>query len=132
MNKDSLKVSDIGEKALIERIIAKNSSCSTFNSINDYPTAIGDDSAVTDVIIGDHSYLVSSSDMLIQSTHFPEGMSYYQMGFKSVAVNISDLIAMGAEPIGFLLNIAVPNNMILDDFDELVCGHLGIDVFNEL
>ena len=132
MNKDSLaKVSDIGEKALIERIIAKNSSCSTFNSINDYPTAIGDDSALTDVIIGENSYLVSSSDMLIQSTHFPEGMSYYQMGFKSVAVNISDLIAMGAEPIGFLLNIAVPNNMILDDFDELVCGVVGAcDYYN--
>ena len=131
MNKDSLKVSDIGEKALIERIIAKNSSCSTFNSINDYPTAIGDDSALTDVIIGENSYLVSSSDMLIQSTHFPKIMSYYQMGFKSVAVNISDLIAMGAEPIGFLLNIAVPNNMILDDFDELVCGVVGAcDYYN--
>ena len=38
---------------------------------------------------------------------------------------------MGAEPIGFLLNIAVPNNMILDDFDELVCGVVGAcDYYN--
>lgn len=133
MNNTTLKLSDIGEKALIDRIIEKSQYCSDFNNknLNSYSTAIGDDSAVTDVIIGDNSYLVSSSDMLIQSTHFPEGMSYYQMGFKSVAVNISDLIAMGAEPIGFLLNIAVPNNMILDDFDELVCGVVGAcDYYN--
>ncbi len=128
MNRDSLEVSDLGEKVLIERIIAKTESCSAFNfhtDIRDYSTAIGDDASLTDVSIDEDSFLVSSSDMLIQSTHFPKGMSYYQMGFKSVAVNISDLIAMGAEPVGFLLNIAVPNDMLLDDFDELICGVAG-------
>ena len=133
MKKSTLKLSDIGEKALIDRIIEKTLYCSDFNNknLNSYSTAIGDDSALTDVSIDSDSYLVSSSDMLIQSSHFPDGMSCYQMGFKSVAVNISDLIAMGAEPIGFLLNIAVPNNMLLDDFDELVCGVVGAcDYYN--
>ncbi len=63
--------------------------------------------------------------MLIQSTHFPSAMSYYQMGYKSVVVNISDLIAMGAEPVGFLLNIAIPKDLLLDDFKDLICGVIG-------
>ncbi|MDO5820399.1 MAG: thiamine-phosphate kinase [Methanobrevibacter sp.] len=133
MKETTLKLSDIGEKALIDRIIEKSQYCSDFNNknSNSYSTAIGDDSALTDVSIDADSYMVSSSDMLIQSTHFPKIMSYYQMGFKSVAVNISDLIAMGAEPVGFLLNIAVPKGMLLDDFDELVCGVVGAcDYYN--
>ncbi len=131
MKSSSIKVSDIGEKELIERIIKKTRSCfidaeNSHNAgLNSYSTAIGDDAALTDVIIDENSYLVSSSDMLIQSSHFPDGMSYYQMGFKSVAVNISDLIAMGAEPVGFLLNIAVPKDLLLDDFDEIICGVVG-------
>ena len=132
MNNTTLKLSDIGEKALITRIIKKSQYCSDFNNnSNSFSTAIGDDSALTDISIDSDSYLVSSSDMLIQSTHFPKQMTPYQMGFKSVAVNISDLISMGAEPIGFLLNIAVPKDMLLDDFDELVCGVVGAcDYYN--
>lgn len=133
MKKTTLKLSDIGEKALIDRIIDKTESCSEvcYKNSNSYSIAIGDDSALTDLSIDSNSFLVSSSDMLIQSTHFPKSMSYYQMGFKSVAVNISDLIAMGAEAIGFLLNIAVPNNMLLDDFDNLICGVVGAcDYYN--
>ena len=60
--------------------------------------------------------------MLIQSSHFPKGMTYFQMGYKSVVVNVSDLASMGAENIGFLLNIAIPKDMLLNDFDDLICG----------
>ena len=70
----------------------------------------------------DNSYLVTSTDMLIQSSHFPKGMTYFQMGYKSVVVNVSDLASMGAENIGFLLNIAIPKDMLLNDFDDLICG----------
>ena len=127
-----MKVSDIGEKKLIERIIEKSRSCSIFNqsndfdnpthNINNFKTSIGDDSALTDITIDDNSYLVSSSDMMIQSSHFPYGMSYFQMGYKSVVVNVSDLASMGADNIGFLLNIAIPKDTLLDDFDDLICG----------
>jgi thiamine-monophosphate kinase len=44
------------------------------------------------------------------------------MGYKSVVVNVSDLASMGADNIGFLLNIAIPKDTLLDDFDELICG----------
>lgn len=129
MNKSSLKVSDIGEKQLIERIIEKSESCSIMNNsniasnqIHSFKTSIGDDSALTNVNIDKNSYLVSSTDMLIQSSHFPQDMTYFQMGYKSVVVNVSDLASMGADNIGFLLNIAIPKDTLLDDFDELICG----------
>ena len=131
--KSSLKVSDIGEKQLIERIIEKSKSCSItnivdFNDFNSnyndsvFKTSIGDDSALINQNLDSNHYLVASSDMLIQSSHFPKEMSYYQMGYKSVIVNVSDLASMGAENIGFLLNIAIPRDTLLDDFDDLICG----------
>ena len=129
MKSSQIKVSEIGEKGLIERIIEKSKSCSSCGcgfgndiDFSNFATSIGDDSALTNVNMDDKSYLVTSTDMLIQSSHFPKGMTYFQMGYKSVVVNVSDLASMGAENIGFLLNIAIPKDMLLDDFDDLICG----------
>ena len=126
MKSSQMKVSDIGEKQLIERIIEKSRTCSIHNHSDftdfDNKTSIGDDSALTNIDLKENSYLVSSSDMLIQSSHFPHDMTYFQMGYKSVVVNVSDLASMGADNIGFLLNVAIPKDMLLNDFDDLVCG----------
>ena len=126
MKSSQIKVSELGEKQLIERIIQKSKSCSIHkpSDFNDFDikTSIGDDSALTNVELDDNSYLVSSSDMLIQSSHFPKAMTHFQMGYKSVVVNVSDLASMGAENIGFLLNLAIPKDTLLDDFDDLICG----------
>ena len=46
------------------------------------------------------------------------------MGFKAVTVNVSDLAAMGAEPLGFLLAIAIPDDLKLDYFKEIINGVL--------
>lgn len=124
MKSSQIKVSDIGEKSLIERIIERSKTCTNciMDSNASFATSIGDDSALTNLELEDNSYLVSSSDMIIQSTHFPYEMTYFQMGYKSVVVNVSDLASMGADNIGFLLNIAVPKDTLLDDFDDLICG----------
>lgn len=124
MKSSQIKVSDIGEKGLIERIIERSKTCSNciMDSNASFATSIGDDSALTAIKIDDNSYLVSSSDMIIQSTHFPQDMTYFQMGYKSVVVNVSDLASMGADNIGFLLNLAIPKDTLLDDFDDLICG----------
>ena len=74
MKSSQIKVSDIGEKGLIERIIERSKTCSAcgVNSMDhkgavlDFATSIGDDSALTDIRIDDNSYLVSSSDMMIE------------------------------------------------------------------
>ncbi|WP_405291580.1 thiamine-phosphate kinase [Methanobrevibacter sp.] len=105
----SLKVSDIGEKELVKYIIANS---------NDI---IPDDTAITKL---NDSNLISTCDMLIQSRHFPKNMSYFEMGFKSVTVNVSDLAAMGAKPLGFLLSIAMPKNLSMDSFKEIISGVL--------
>ena len=127
MKSSQMKVSEIGEKGLIERIIEKSKTCSIYgfdndNDLSNFATSIGDDSALTSIDMDDNSYLVTTTDMLIQSSHFPKGMTYFQMGYKSVVVNVSDLASMGADNIGFLLNIAIPKDMLLDDFDDLICG----------
>ena len=106
----TLKVSDIGEKELVRYIIA--------NSREITP----DDTAITEF---DSTNLISTCDMLIQSRHFPEKMSYFEMGFKAVTVNVSDLAAMGAEPLGFLLAIALPKDLKLDSFKEIISGVLN-------
>lgn len=109
-----IKVSDIGEKELIRYIIA--------NSKDITP----DDTAITPF---DSTNLISTCDMLIQSRHFPENMSYFNMGFKSVTVNVSDLAAMGAKPVGFLLAIALPKDLELESFKEIIRGVLDACYF---
>jgi thiamine-monophosphate kinase len=52
--------------------------------------------------------LAISSDMLIEGRHFFAGTDAAAVGHKSLAVNLSDLAAMGAEPLGFTLAIALP------------------------
>lgn len=106
----TLKVSDVGEKELVKYIISNSKGI------------IPDDTAITEF---DSTNLISTTDMLIQSRHFPKNMSYFHMGFKAVTVNVSDLAAMGAEPFGFLLSIAIPKDLKLDDFKEILNGVLS-------
>ena len=49
-----------------------------------------------------------SSDMLVEGRHFFAGEDPYRLGHKSLAVNLSDLAAMGARPVGFTLALALP------------------------
>lgn len=103
----ALKVSDIGEKELINYILSKSKDI------------VADDTAVTKF---SDTNLISTCDMLIASKHFPRGMSYFQMGFKSVTVNVSDLAAMGSDPLGFLLSIALPKDFEVEHFKEIING----------
>ena len=67
---------------------------------------IGDDCAV--LPIGDDA-LVFTSDMLNEGVHFlTDKSTAYQIGYKSLMVNISDVAAMGAKPIATLLSLALP------------------------
>lgn len=68
---------------------------------------IGDDAAVFEI---DKDYqLVSSLDTLVTNVHFPENCSAEDIAYKSLAVNLSDLAAMGASPHSFLLSITLPS-----------------------
>ena len=87
---------------------------SEFNLIAKYFTrpaqhadlGVGDDAALIRVTQGQQ--LAISADMLVAGTHFFHDVAPYSIGWKSLAVNISDMAAMGAQPKWATLAIALP------------------------
>lgn len=67
---------------------------------------IGDDCALLTPPHG--SQMAISSDMLVEGRHFFPGADAFQLGHKCLAVNLSDLAAMGAAPVGFTLALSLP------------------------
>jgi len=67
---------------------------------------VGDDAAVVEVPPGQQ--LVVTTDMLVAGRHFPEATEPEAIGHKVLAVNLSDLAAMGAEPAWVTLAISLP------------------------
>jgi len=67
---------------------------------------IGDDCALLQPTPGHQ--LAISSDMLVQGRHFFADVDPAALGHKALAVNLSDLAAMGARPLGFALALALP------------------------
>jgi thiamine-monophosphate kinase len=57
--------------------------------------------------------LVIATDTLVAGVHFPATIDAADIGYKAVAVNLSDLAAMGAEPAWILLNLTLP------EFDDI-------------
>ena len=73
---------------------------------DDVVRGIGDDAAVLTVPAGHE--LVVSTDTLVCDVHFPAATAPADIGFKSLAVNLSDLAAMGAEPRWATLALTLP------------------------
>ncbi len=67
---------------------------------------IGDDCALLQPAPGHQ--LAVSTDMLVEGRHFLNGCDPQALGHKALAVNLSDLAAMGARPLGFTLALALP------------------------
>lgn len=78
-----------------------------------------DDCAVIDA---GERYLVATTDMLHRKTDFPDIMNPWQIGWMAVAVNLSDIAAMGAEPAGVLIAAGLPPEADLYFIDELFSG----------
>lgn len=72
----------------------------------DVPLGIGDDCALLAPVPGQQ--LAVSTDMLVEGRHFLSTVDPAALGHKALAVNLSDLAAMGAEPLGFTLALALP------------------------
>ena len=127
MPSKKLKISDIGEKRLIKRLLSRSQKSIPhspffnrfFNEIS--LESLEDDAAL--LPIGEQ-YLVITSDLLFQPSHFPPEMSPQEIGMKSVIVNLSDLAAMGAQPLGIIMSMGFPPDLLLEDFDSLVEGIL--------
>ena len=85
------------------RQIQRETSVATSSGVK---LGIGDDAAVLEVPAGQH--LVAATDTLNVGTHFLENTSPYDIGYKCLAVNLSDLAAMGAIPHWALLSLSLP------------------------
>jgi thiamine-monophosphate kinase len=70
------------------------------------PLAVGDDCALLVPTPG--MQLAISSDMLVEGRHFFTGADPARLGHKCLAVNLSDLAAMGAKPLAFTLAFSLP------------------------
>lgn len=109
-------ISEMGEFKFIEHI-TKSFSKSNKNTIKD----IGDDAAV--IKISSNKYQLISTDMLIEGVHFD--LSYVplkHLGYKSVAVNASDICAMNGSPKQITVSIAVSNRFSVESIEELYAG----------
>jgi thiamine-monophosphate kinase len=111
-----MKISDLGERALIERI----SRLLARPRGNVVVGAGEDDCAVLD--IGGQDYFLVTTDMLHRKTDFHPQMTGRQIGWMSVAVNLSDLASKGARPIGILIAMGIPPDTELGFIDDAVKG----------
>lgn len=71
-----------------------------------HPLGVGDDCALLGLAPG--MQLAVSCDMLVEGRHFLATVDPRKLGHKSLAVNLSDLAACGAEPLAFVLALALP------------------------
>ena len=94
----------IGEFDLIQRFF--KTGAQAMPSHSSITLGIGDDCAVLQPTSGEE--LVITTDMLVEGRHFLAGTNPEQLGRKALAVNLSDLAAMGAKPLGFTLALALP------------------------
>jgi thiamine-monophosphate kinase len=91
----------ISEAALIERFFR---NCGASRA--DVAVAIGDDAAV--VSVPSAAQLVAATDTLVAGVHFPLNSPPASIGHRALAVNLSDLAAMGARPAWALLALTLP------------------------
>ncbi|MFC7340859.1 thiamine-phosphate kinase [Saccharopolyspora griseoalba] len=113
-SQDAQTISQVGEFGLIDRV--------TSGRAQSPGTALGpgDDAAVLSAPDG---RVVASTDVLVEGVHFRFDWSTpHQVGRKAVAVNLSDINAMGAVPTGLLVGLACPPDTPVALVDELADG----------
>ncbi|VFP81852.1 thiamine-phosphate kinase [Candidatus Erwinia haradaeae] len=93
---------DTSESQVISRYFDR-----TFFVQKDVETGIGDDCAL--VNMSRNHTLAISTDTLVEGVHFLHNISPYDLAYKALAVNLSDLAATGAEPVWLTLSITLPN-----------------------
>jgi len=91
----------LGEFAVIERYFR---ACGAHRA--DVTLGVGDDAALLALPAG--SELVAATDTLVAGVHFPHGSPAASIGHRALAVNLSDLAAMGARPAWALLALTLP------------------------
>lgn len=115
-----------GEAALLSRLARHLAVGPSGQQAGGAPTppggvrlGVGDDAAVLDV----PGHVVVAVDVLVEGVHFRRDLSSWRdVGWKAVAVNHSDLAAMGARPVAVVVGLALPADVSAENVDELYAG----------
>ena len=111
-----MKINEIGEFGLID-ILKQN----TINNKDNIIKGIGDDAAVFSV--ENNLLQLATTDMLVEGIHFNrEFITAWQLGYKAIAVNFSDIAAMGGTPTNILISLAIPSDIDVDFMVQLYDG----------
>jgi thiamine-monophosphate kinase len=108
-----VKLKDLGERKVIELardILAKGSS----DELD-----LQDDCAALQF---NNEYLLITTDLISQKTHIPQSSTPWQIGWHLAAINLSDIAAMGGEPLGLVMALGLPASYDEDFVKELVAG----------
>jgi len=109
-----MKLSRLGEFGLIERV--RRATPKSRGVL----LGIGDDAAWVASKFGS---LLITSDLLIEGVHFDlKWTSLFALGYKAVAVNLSDIAAMGGTPAYLILSLGIPARFRSEDIDEFYRG----------
>lgn len=118
MDMPARKLSDLGEFGLIGRI-------RDLFPAPEGVTGIGDDCAVLPQRSGRDTLV--STDMLVEGTHFLRAdIPPYRLGWKSAAVNVSDIAGMGGRPTATFLSVALPADLDADWMGEFLRGYADL------
>ena len=109
-----MNISKLGEFGLIE-VLKKFAPVA-----QDVIRGIGDDAAV--LPFSKDKYLLLTTDMLAQGTHFTRRMAPQSIGHKALACNISDIAAMGGYPTFAVISIGVPKSLSVSFIKEIYKG----------
>jgi thiamine-monophosphate kinase len=111
-----MKLSDLGEFGLIEKIRK-----ASFRSSPSVLTGIGDDAAVLKMSAS--SSLLATTDMLVEGVHFDLSYTdFFSVGWKSTAVNLSDIAAMGGLPRFCLTSLGIPSSVSVEQVSDFYRG----------
>ncbi len=111
-------MSSLHEFEMIQRIQRTLSSLSKL----DWLVGIGDDAAVRK--ISAHHFELITQDILLEKIHFiaKTAKDFVKLGWKALAVNLSDIAAMGGLPIGAVIGLGIPSSANIRDVDSLYQG----------
>ncbi len=113
---DAPTVGDLGEAGLIRRIRERFGPQASALTVG-----LGDDAAVAPTVRG--ALQVLTTDSLVEGVHFDLAYSTFEdVGYKALAVNVSDIAAMGGIPRLALLSLILPEQMSAADVDALLDG----------
>ncbi len=101
----------MGERKIIDTILKQ------LEPMPNMTIPFGDD--VSALEIGKTKLAVLKTDMLVGKTDIPPGMSMFQAARKAVVMNISDLAAKGAKPLGVLTAVGVPPSLSKKDIEQI-------------